>query len=141
MSEGTIRFPLRRGFGLGCVEVGLADRALRTFALLMSFTLVACAIGLADGPGWTCDGATNCAPNAPCASPGLGGTVSCTMTTPINHGKCIDTQSEGDNCTTVAKDCAKIQVYWGGTCDMGPVQNSCPTGCPGEAYTVQEDGC
>lgn len=77
----------------------MADRALLTFALMVSFTLVACSIGLADGAGWKCDGSTNCAPNEPCASPGIdseGGGVSCTMTTPINP-KCVVDQTEANN--------------------------------------------
>lgn len=34
-----------------------------------------------------------------------------------------------------------MQPYSGGTCDMGPEPNSCPTDFPGTAYKVQEDGC
>jgi len=132
---------LVHGFGLVSVAVGAVDRALPAFAMLMSSACLVCAVGLADVSGWKCDGATHCAPNQPCSSPGLGGNVSCTMTTPINHQKCVVDQTEASNCATVQRDCARIQVYYGGTCDMGPVPKSCPTGSPGAAYTIQEDGC
>jgi hypothetical protein len=119
-------------------------RSLLALAMMISCTSLVCSFAIADGLGWKCDGSTNCAPTEPCASPGTdegGGGVSCTMTTPINHKKCIVAQGDENSCTTVQKDCAKIEVYAGGDCSMGSEPNSCPTGFPGGSYNVQEDGC
>lgn len=94
----------------------------------------------APGAMWKCQGTFNCYGGVPCQSPGVdedGGGISCMEMSPVNHPKCQFTGSETDSCTTVQKNCVRIDMYAGGTCNM----NACPHDFPLGNYFQQEDGC